>query len=119
MTITHPDPVPLHGDERGNVYVGMSRVLLDTIINHFKQGMTPDDIARGFDTISRADVYATLAYYLRHQDEVDAYLAERVRECEEQRRMLEAAQAPQLAAIRAKMNALRSQRTAGHADPAD
>ncbi len=117
--LNHPNPVPLQADDQGNVYVAGSRVMLDTIVNWFKQGQSAEEIARGFDTITRADVYGVLAYYLRHQAEVDAWLADRARDLEEQRRQLEAAQGPRLTALRAKMEALRNQKKAGHADPAD
>ncbi len=71
--LIHPDPVPLRVDERGDVRVGQSRVLLDTIVSHFVEGMYPDEIAGNYPTISRSEVYAVLAYYLRHQAELDGY----------------------------------------------
>lgn len=37
-----------------------------------------------------ADVYAVIGYYLRHQDEVDAYLAEQQQEADELRQQNEA-----------------------------
>jgi len=43
-----------------------------------------------FPTLDLPDVYATLWYYLRHQDEVDAYLAERHRQADALRAEVEA-----------------------------
>lgn len=43
-----------------------------------------------FDTLDLADVYAVIAYYLRHGAEVDAYLAEQRRLADEVRREIEA-----------------------------
>jgi len=68
---------PLRLDEHGDIYVGQSRVLLDTIVEEFNAGTPPPDIVRGYDTVAPADVYATIAYYLRYKDEVDAYLQRR------------------------------------------
>lgn len=118
MTI-HPDPVPFRVDERGDIRIGQSRVLLDTIVNHFHQGLTPDDIAGGFPTISRADVYAVLAYYLRHQAELDEYLRRRDEEGEEIRRKIEATQEGFLAEMKARRQAWQAQRSAAEASPAD
>ena len=36
--------------------------------------MTPEDLVRGLRHSVLADVYAAIAYYLRHRDEVRAYL---------------------------------------------
>lgn len=45
-----------------------------------KSGESPESIYESYDTVALADVYAVLAYYLRHRHEVEAYLAERERE---------------------------------------
>lgn len=118
MTL-HPDPVPLRADADGNIYVGTSRVLLDTVVNHYRQGLSAEDIARGHDTITLADVHAVVAYYLRHRDDVDAYLRQREGEAAELRQRLEAANAPRLAQLRAKIDAARAQRDAQRAATAD
>ncbi len=118
MTI-NPDPVPLRLDERGDIRIGDSRVLLDVIINRFHQGMAPDDIARNFPTVTRADVYAVLAYYLRHQVELDEYLRRRDVEAEELRQQIMAAQGPLPTELKRRMDALRAQRNAGHAASSD
>jgi uncharacterized protein (DUF433 family) len=115
----HPDQVPLRVDERGDIRVAQSHVLLDTIVNHFKQGMPPDDIARGFPSIGPADVYAVLAYYLRHQVELDEYLRQRDEEAEQLRQKIEAAQPPLSPEARARMEAFRARRDAERAAPAD
>jgi uncharacterized protein (DUF433 family) len=51
------------------------RVGIDLIIERFKAGQTPAQIVADFDTIRLEDVYATLTYYLHHQDRLDAWLA--------------------------------------------
>jgi uncharacterized protein (DUF433 family) len=92
MTISlQADPPPLRIDEQGAVRVGNSRVTLDVLIEEYEGGASPEAIVRAFDTLEKADVYAALAYYLRHQDEVKAYLRRREAEAVEIQRKLEAA----------------------------
>jgi uncharacterized protein (DUF433 family) len=68
-----PDKVPLE-TKKGIVRVRGSRVTLDTIVRAFRSGAKADDIHRSFPTVGLADIYAVIAYYLRHSDEVDEYL---------------------------------------------
>jgi uncharacterized protein (DUF433 family) len=37
---------------------------------HELQGMTPDEIVAGYPPLTLADVYAALAYYYAHRDEI-------------------------------------------------
>lgn len=60
----------------GNVYIGDTRVTLDSIITPWLDGDTPDAIHEGFPAVSLAAIYGAIAYYLDHQAEVDAYLEE-------------------------------------------
>ncbi|MCE9534235.1 MAG: hypothetical protein K8T89_24410 [Planctomycetes bacterium] len=52
--------------------------------------MTPEDMVRAYDTLALADVQAVIAYYLRHSDEVRAYLKRRAEEAESLRAKIEA-----------------------------
>lgn len=71
------EPVPLRTDPHGAIRVGGTRVTLDTVIAAHERGERPEDIVRQFDVLHLDDVYAVLAYYLRHREAVDAYLRER------------------------------------------
>ena len=73
---------PLRVDEGGAVRVGSSRVTLDLVIGQYENGMTPEDMVRVYDTLALADVYSAIAYYLRHRDEVRAYLKRREEEAD-------------------------------------
>jgi uncharacterized protein (DUF433 family) len=120
MTISlHPDPVPLRVDETGTIRVGQSRVTLDVLLQYWRMGMNPEEIARGLDTLTLADVHGALAYYHRHQAEMDDYLRRREGEAEELRRQIEAANAGRLAPLKARVDALRVQGNGGHAPTAD
>jgi uncharacterized protein (DUF433 family) len=83
------DPLPLRLVEGGAVRVGNSRVSLDLVVEQYENGMTPEDMVRAYDTLALADVYAVIAYYLRHRDEVRAYLKRRQDEAEALRTKIE------------------------------
>lgn len=82
LTLASEAP-PLRRDAHGAYRVGTSRVLLDVVVAAFEQGATPEGIVQSYPTAGLADVYGVIAYYLRHRDEVRAYLAERERLAEE------------------------------------
>jgi uncharacterized protein (DUF433 family) len=91
MSVAQPsEPIPLVTDEDGTIRVGGTRVTLDTVVATFDAGATPDEIREGFPTLELADLYAVLAYILRHRSEVDAYLAKRQEEADALRREIEA-----------------------------
>src|SRR5262245_57131215 len=71
---------PLRLDPGGVVRVGNSRISLDLVVEQYENGMTPEDMVRAYDTLALADVYAVIAYYLRHRDDVRAYLKRREEE---------------------------------------
>jgi uncharacterized protein (DUF433 family) len=81
---------PLRVDEGGAVRVGKSRISLDLVVEQYENGMTPEDMVRAYDTLVLADVHAVIAYYLRHRDEVQAYLRRREEEAETLRAKIEA-----------------------------
>jgi uncharacterized protein (DUF433 family) len=72
-------PPPLRLDPNGTLYVGETRVPLDTVVGVFGMGVSPEEIVRRYDTLCLAEVYGALSYYLAHREEVDAYLSERLR----------------------------------------
>lgn len=86
----HAEAPPLRVDEGGAVRVGKSRVSLDLVVEQYENGMTPDDLVRAYDTLDLADVHAVIAYYLRHRDEVRAYLKRREEEAKTLRAKIEA-----------------------------
>ncbi len=116
MTITiHADAVPLHTDETGTIRVGQSRVTLDVLLQYRSLGMTPEEIASGLDTLTLADIYGALAYYHRHQAELDEYLRQREAEAEALRQQIESANAGRLASLKARLDAARARAANGHA----
>jgi uncharacterized protein (DUF433 family) len=80
--LIHTDAPPLRADGSGALRVGESRVLLELVIRAFQDGATPEAILSRYPSTTLADIYAVIAYYLRHRDDVESYLAERERVAE-------------------------------------
>jgi hypothetical protein len=59
-----------------------------------------------YPTIALSDVYTVIAYYLRHQDEIERYLARREQQAEEVWQRIESRQGD-LNEIRARLIAAR------------
>ncbi|MBI1764796.1 MAG: DUF433 domain-containing protein [Acidobacteria bacterium] len=66
--------VPLTQTPEGVIRVTGTRVPLDTILHHYKQGASAEEITNRFPAVSLCQVHAVLAYYLSHRAELDAYL---------------------------------------------
>lgn len=86
--------LPLKLDDLGVIRISGTRVTLDTLIDFYHQGETPEDLHEGFPTIPLADIYAVIAYYLAHQEDIDAYLRRRSAEAEHIRREWEGRSSP-------------------------
>ena len=50
------------------------RIGIETILFDYLDGLTPEEIALRYPTLTLEEVYATVTYYWRNQAEVDAYL---------------------------------------------
>ena len=83
---------PLTEDATGALRVGNSRVLLEIVVRAFQDGATPETIVQRYSTLALPDVYAVLAYYLRHPSEVEEYLARREEKAEEVQRRIKSQQ---------------------------
>ncbi len=97
---------PLREDASGALRVGESRVLLELVIRAFQDGATPETIVQRYSTLSLPDVYAVIAYYLRHRKEVESYLGRREEKAEEIRQQIESHQGD-LSELRARLQAHR------------
>jgi uncharacterized protein (DUF433 family) len=116
MTIIHADPVPLRVDETGTIRVANTRLTLDVLLGYLLGGVTPEQVVspEWYPVLSLADVHAILAYYYRHQAELDEYLRYRWEEADSRQKDIEATQ-PTFAEVKARLLA---RRDAGHAPPA-
>ncbi len=78
LTLT-ADPAPLAVDADGVIRVGATRVTLDTVVAAFRDGLSAEAIVEQYPVLALGDAYAAIAYYLRHQADVSAYLDQRAR----------------------------------------
>lgn len=83
------EPPPLRWDAGGVVRVGSTRVTLDTVVGAWNDGASVEEIVAGYDSLRLADVHAAISFYLRHREDVEAYLSRRREEAGEARREVE------------------------------
>jgi uncharacterized protein (DUF433 family) len=108
------DIIPIREDEGGALRIGNTRVVLELVLREHQRGASPEEIVRAYDTLSLADVYAVIGYYLRHQDELDELLARYELEAKEIRSKIEASQ-PDLMEFRERLLARRAAMKGGDA----
>lgn len=101
---------PLREDAAGALRVADSRVLLELVIWAFQDGATPEAIVQRYSTLTLPDVYAVIAYYFRHREEIEEYLVQREEKAEEARQRMESYQGD-LSEIRARMQARRQEKS--------
>jgi uncharacterized protein (DUF433 family) len=56
----------------GGSYVAGTRVSLDSIVYSFRADDSPETIRQNFASLTLEQVYGAIAYYLAHEQEVDA-----------------------------------------------
>ncbi len=93
---------PLYLDTSGGFRIGQSRVLLELVIRAFQDGATPETIVQRYSTLMLKDVYAVIAYYLRHKEDIEIYLQEREKKAEELLHRIESKQ-PDLIDLRKRL----------------
>lgn len=76
------DAVPLRVDAAGVVRIGMTRVTLDIVVTAFQEGATAEEIVQQYPSLSLADVYAVIGYYLHRRSAIDSYLQQRRQEAD-------------------------------------
>jgi uncharacterized protein (DUF433 family) len=78
MSISFPvEAPPLSNDPDGVVRVAETRVTLDTVVAAFVTGATAEEIAQQFLSVSLADIYQVIGYYLRRPSPVEGCLQQR------------------------------------------
>ncbi|MBV7332161.1 DUF433 domain-containing protein [Chloroflexi bacterium TSY] len=83
---------PMYRDSSGGIRIGNSRVLLELVIRAFEDGATPEAITQRYSTVTLAEVYSVIAYYLRHRKEIESYMVEREQQAGEVRKRIESHQ---------------------------
>ena len=75
--------VPLLASEDGTIRVAGTRVSLDSVLHHYEQGATAEEIALRFPALRLADIHSCLAYYLNHRDQIGEYLKRQRRQADD------------------------------------
>ena len=101
--------IPVVTDADGVIRVANTRVPLETLIDAFQNGATAEEIAQQYPSISLADVYSVIGYYLHQRSEIEAYLARRRQVAEQVRLENERRFSPE--GIRARLLARRTDKT--------
>jgi uncharacterized protein (DUF433 family) len=69
--------LPLTADEDGVLRVAGTRVRLETVLTAYEEGATPEEIVQDFSSLTLANVYAVIGYYLQNTATVNEYLSQR------------------------------------------
>lgn len=99
-------------ERNGGCYVAGTRVPLDSIVQCFNDGMSPETILGEFESLTLAQVYGAIAHYLENQAAVDAYRVRQERRFAEMRRAAE----PLPEGLHQRLQAAREHLRSGHAD---
>lgn len=51
-----------------------TRIGIETVLDDYLGGVSPEEIAVRYRTLTLEQVYATITYYLHNQEEIDKYL---------------------------------------------
>ena len=96
----------------GGYYVAGSRISLDSIVQCFNEGLSPEAILGEFETLNLAQVYGAITYYLENQAAIDAYRIRQKARFEEMRKAAE----PLPKGLRERLEAAREHLRSGHSD---
>jgi len=88
---------------QGTWRIAGTRVSLDSVIYSFLEGATPEEICQDFSSLSLAQVYSAIAYYLTYRVEMDAYLQEQQHAAERLRLELKARHGDFLSDLRQRL----------------
>jgi uncharacterized protein (DUF433 family) len=98
-------------------YVRGSRVPVESLIWLWRDGQSAETIREAYPTLRLAEVYGAIAYYLDHQEVVDAYLREEEVEMERLQAENEAAHPEFFARMRQRLAEARAARAAASEPP--
>ena len=98
-------------ERNGGYYVGGTRVSLDSVVQCFTDGLSPEAILGEFETLNLAQIYGAITYYLEDQAAMDAYRVRQKQRFAEMRRAAE----PLPEGLRERLDAAREQLRSGRA----
>ena len=78
----------------GGYWITGTRISLDSLVDAFKRGAAPESMQRAFPLLTLEEIYGAITFYLAHEQEIDAYLAQAETAFEVQARALNAVARP-------------------------
>jgi|OpeIllAssembly_1097287.scaffolds.fasta_scaffold1770008_1 uncharacterized protein (DUF433 family) len=108
MTLNEHRPDLLTLTPEGSIRIVGTRIAIESIIQSFRDGATPEEICQDFPSLSLAQVYDVLAFYLSHQADVEVYLREQAQASEVVRQELQTRHAAFLSNLRKRLATRRS-----------
>ena len=75
----------------GGYWITGTRISLDSIVYAFRRGVAPESMQRAFPLLTLEEIYGAITFYLAHEQEIDAYLAQAEATFEVQAKALNAA----------------------------
>jgi uncharacterized protein (DUF433 family) len=73
-------------ERNGGYYLAGTRISLDSIVQCFNEGLSPETIQGEFESLTLAQVFGAITFYLENQPSIDAYRARQQRRFEAARR---------------------------------
>ena len=70
------------------------RINLEDIVDYYREGYSPEQLAQEFPGLSLEKIYVTIAYYLHNKAEIDAYMVRLAKRIEEEIREEETQEPP-------------------------
>jgi uncharacterized protein (DUF433 family) len=111
MTLDDACPALLTRTSEGVLRITGTRITLDSVIQAFHDGATPEEMCQDFPSLPLAQVYGILAFYLNQQDALDAYLAEQAQTSTIIRQELQTTYAAFFTDLRRRLTARRTSST--------
>ena len=108
---------PYIEDRNGILYVRGSRVPLESLAWLWREGHDAEAIQDAYSTLTLAEVYGAIAYYLDHRNEVDKQLAASEATFNAQRAAAEAADPTHYTHLREQFSVARARRDALQSSP--
>jgi uncharacterized protein (DUF433 family) len=97
---------PIRFNADGVAMVSETRVPLSAVVTAFQQGDSPEQIVDSYTALSLKDVYAVIAYYLQHREQIDSYLQQGRSTAAELRQELERNQ-PEMFTLQARLRQIK------------
>lgn len=102
---------PYVDQQDGALRIAGTRVGLDTIVAAYQEGEPPEQIVESFPTVTLAQAYGAIAYYLENKKLIDDFIAEFEREFHRRVRPLSETNPELFARLEAARHQLGSKRT--------